>query len=135
MSQPNPEHILQTGFAFWPSKTLLSAIELGLFTELAQGALEFNALRGRLGLHERSARDFFDTLVALGFLQRTGDRYSNTPDTDLFLDRRKPSYLGGMLEMANHRLYPFWGSLTEALKTGQPQNEIKTRASSSSSPR
>jgi hypothetical protein len=31
-----------------------------------------------------------------------------------------------MLEMANERLYPFWGSLTEALQTGLPQNEIKT---------
>jgi precorrin-6B methylase 2 len=64
--------------------------------------------------------------VALGFLQRKGDVYSNSPDTDLFLDRKKPSYVGGILEMANHRLYPFWGHLTEALRTGKPQNEAKT---------
>ena len=125
MSQPNPEHILQTGLAFWASKTLLSAVEIGLFTELAQGAESFDALSGRLGLHARGARDFLDTLVALGFLQRDGDRYSNTAETDLFLDRRKPSYVGGILEMANARLYPFWGHLTEALRTGQPQNEVK----------
>jgi len=122
----NPERILQTGLAFWPSKTLLSAIELGVFTELAHGPQKLEALRARLGLHERSARDFLDTLVALGFLQRAGDEYSNTPETDLFLDRRKPSYIGGILEMANHRLYPFWGHLTEGLRTGQPQNEVKT---------
>jgi hypothetical protein len=121
-----PEKILQTGLAFWPSKTLLSAIEMGLFTELARGPEPFDAVVGRLGLHQRSARDFLDTLVALGFLQRTGDRYANTPETDLFLDRQKPSYVGGILEMANHRLYPFWGHLTEALRTGQPQNEVKT---------
>jgi hypothetical protein len=126
MSQLSPDKILQTGFAFWPSKTLLSAIEMGLFTELARGPEPFDALSGRLGLHPRSARDFLDTLVALGFLQRTGDQYANTPETDFFLDRRKPSYLGGMLEMANQRLYPFWGHLTEALRTGQPQNEIKS---------
>src|SRR4029079_9568478 len=65
-------------------------------------------------------------LVALGFLQRDGEQYANTPETDLFLDRGKPSYLGGMLEMANNRLYPFWGHLTEALRTGLPQNEIKS---------
>lgn len=124
--QPSPEHILQTGFAFWPSKTLLSAVEIGVFTELARGPERYEALAGRLGLHPRSARDFLDTLVALGFLRRTGDEYANTPDTDLFLDRRKPSYLGGMLEMANQRLYPFWGHLTEALRTGQPQNEVRT---------
>ena len=123
--RPNPEKILQTGLAFWASKTLLSAIELGLFTELARGPEYFDALRGRLGLHPRSARDFLDALVALGFLQRDGDQYANTPETDLFLDRKKPSYVGGILEMANHRLYPFWGHLTEALRTGAPQNEIK----------
>jgi len=125
MPPPTPERILQTGLAFWPSKTLLSAIEIGVFTELARGPEAFDALSGRLGLHPRSARDFLDTLVALGFLERHGDRYGNTPETDLFLDRHKPSYIGGMLEMANHRLYPFWGHLTEALRTGLPQNEVK----------
>jgi hypothetical protein len=124
-TQPNPEKILQTGLAFWPAKTLLSAIEIGVFTELAAGPEAFDALKGRLGLHDRSARDFLDTLAALGFLTRQGDRYGNTPETDLFLDRKKPSYVGGILEMANHRLYPFWGHLTEALRTGEPQNEVK----------
>jgi hypothetical protein len=123
---PSPDHILQVGFAFWSSKTLLSAVEMGVFTELADGPQEFGKLAGRLGLHERSARDFLDALVALGFLKRSGDTYSNTDETDLFLDKRKPSYLGGMLEMANARLYRFWGSLTEALRTGRLQNEAKT---------
>jgi hypothetical protein len=59
-------------------------------------------------------------------LQRTGGAYANTPATGLFLDRAKPSYIGGMLEMANARLYPFWGSLTEGLRTSRPQNEAKT---------
>jgi hypothetical protein len=127
MNQPLiPDRILQTGLAFWPSKTLLSAIEMGVFTELAHGAEPFDTLSGRLGLHPRAARDFLDTLVALGFLTRTGDHYGNTPETDLFLDRHKPSYVGGLLEMANHRLYSFWGHLTEALRTGQPQNEVKS---------
>ena len=121
-----PERILQTGLAFWASKSLLSAVEMGVFTELSRGAESFDALSGRLGLHARGARDFLDTLVALGFLTRSGDTYANTPETDLFLDRRKPSYVGGILEMANHRLYPFWGHLTEALRTGQPQNEAKS---------
>lgn len=125
MSPLSPEKILQTGLAFWPAKTLLSAIEMGVFTELAHGPQAFVTLSARLGLHPRSARDFLDTLVALGFLQREGDRYGNTPETELFLDRKKPSYVGGMLEMANHRLYPFWGHLTEALRTGQPQNEMR----------
>jgi SAM-dependent methyltransferase len=123
---PTPEQILQVGLGFWASKTLLSAIEMGLFTELARGPEPLDAVRERLGLHERSARDFLDALVALGFLERRGDGYANTPATDLFLDRHKPSYIGGLLEMANHRLYGFWGSLTEALRTGRLQNEAKT---------
>jgi hypothetical protein len=127
MSQPppTPDAILQTGLAFWPAKTLLSAIELGVFTELASGPETCEGLRTRLGLHPRSARDFFDTLVALGFLARDDGRYVNTTETDLFLDRKKPTYIGGILEMANARLYRFWGDLTDGLKTGLPQNEIK----------
>jgi hypothetical protein len=123
---PTPERILQTGLAFWPAKTLLSAIELGLFSELARGPLSLAALTAKLSLHSRGARDFLDTLVALGFLRRSDGLYSNTAETDLFLDRAKPSYVGGILEMANARLYTFWGNLTEGLKTGQPQNELKT---------
>src|SRR5215203_235198 len=101
---PSPEKILQTGLAFWPAKTLLSAIGMDVFTELARGRAAFEPLCERLGLHSRSARDFLDTLVALGFLDRDGDHYRNTADTDLFLDRMKPSYVGGILEMANKRL-------------------------------
>jgi hypothetical protein len=122
---PSPEAIMQLGLGFWGSKTLLSAIELGLFTELARGPLTADDVRERLGLHPRGVRDFLDALVALGMLRREDGRYANTPDTDLFLDRVKPSYVGGILEMAGLRLYPFWGSLTEALRTGAPQNEAK----------
>lgn len=125
-SEPTPDRILQTGLGFWPSKTLLSAIELGLFTELARGARSLGELQALLGLHDRGARDFFDTLVALGFLERKDGHYANTVETGLFLDRAKPSYIGGILEMANSRLYGFWGGLTEALETGLPQNEVKS---------
>jgi hypothetical protein len=120
-----PDPIMQLGLAFWGSKTLLSAVELGLFTTLAQGPLTREALRAELGLQQRGSTDFFDALVSLGMLERAGKEYANSPATDVFLDRNKPSYIGGMLEMANARLYPFWGSLTEALRTGHPQNEAK----------
>jgi SAM-dependent methyltransferase len=127
MAVRSPDKILQLGTAFWASKTLLSAIELGVFTTLAaRGPLDREALRATLGLHARSAGDFFDALVALGMLQRDGQgRYANTPDTGLYLDRANPSYVGGLLEMLNGRLYRFWGNLTEALQTGAPQNEIR----------
>ena len=123
-----PDAIMQLGVAFWGSKVLLSAVELKLFHKLSKaGPLGRDELRDSLGLHARSAHDFFDALVALGMLERDEHgQYSNTAATDLFLDPAKPSYMGGLLEMANSRLYQFWGSLTEALRTGQPQSEVKT---------
>src|ERR1051325_8397758 len=117
--------IMQLGTGFWGSKTLLSAIELGLFTELAKGPRDGDALRVYMGLHPRSSSDFLDALVALGMLDRKGGKYRNTPATNTFLDKNKPSYMGGLLEMCNARLFGFWGGLTEGLKTGQPQNEAK----------
>src|SRR5262249_13494110 len=122
---PSPEHILQVAMGFWASKTLLSAVELKLFTHLAHGPQDARQLTAALELHPRSALAFLESLVALNMLNRTDGIYSNTRDADLFLDQAKPSYVGGLLEMANSRLYPFWGSLTEALRTGEPQNEAK----------
>jgi hypothetical protein len=125
----SPDHILQIGFGFWASKTLLSAVELELFSLLAQGPQTGPELQSAIGLHPRGTYDFLDTLVALGLLQREGGgatgKYSNTPSTALFLVKRSPHYIGGILEMANSRLYRFWADLTPALKTGKPQNEIK----------
>ena len=125
----SPQRILQTGLGFWSSKVLLSAVELGVFTELGNGPRSKEELRQSLGLSERATADFLDALVALGFLDRQGDgeraRYLNTAESGHFLVRNSRAYIGGMLEMANARLYGFWGSLTEALRTGQPQNETK----------
>jgi hypothetical protein len=125
MDEPRLDHIMQVGLGFWASKTLLSAVEMELFTELAKHPEDLATLTGRLGLHPRSARDFLDALVALKFLDRRDGKYFNTSSTDLFLDKRKPSYVGGILEMANHRLYPFWNNLTVALRTGEAQNEAR----------
>jgi precorrin-6B methylase 2 len=126
----DPMHILQTGMGFFSSKTLLTAVNLELFTNLASRPLSGQQIKIELGLQERGLYDFLDALVALGFLQRTGYKdsavYSNSPDADLFLDKCKLSYVGGLLEMANNRLYPFWNFLEEGLKTGTPQNEIRT---------
>ncbi len=128
-AEVDPAHIMQIGAGFWASKTLLSAVELELFTHLGSGALTGAEIEERLALHPRGTYDFLDTLVALHLLDREGDgpeaRYANTPDTAAFLDKNSPTYIGGILEMLNARLFEFWGGLTEALRTGKPQNEIK----------
>ena len=128
-SQVNPGKIMEVGMGFWASKTLLTGVNMQLFTFLANGEKSAAEIRSKLKLHERSVYDFLDTLVALGFLQRRGIKetavYSNSDDTNLFLDKNKPSYIGGMLEMSNNRLYNFWNNLEDGLRTGLPQNEVK----------
>jgi hypothetical protein len=124
-----PDHIMQVGMGFWASKVLLSAVELGVFTHLGNGPKTGRELERDMALHPRGTSDFLDALVALGFLSCDGDGatrlYRNTAETATFLDRKSPRYIGGILEMANARLYRFWADLTPALKTGQAQNETR----------
>ncbi|MEO8588980.1 MAG: methyltransferase [Flavobacteriales bacterium] len=132
-AHPTPEMIMKIGMGFWASKTLLTAVRFELFTHLAsQGGMSAEQVKQALGLKctDRHAYDFLDTLTHFGFLERKGlladAVYSNGPDAAFFLDKKKPSYLGGILEMADDRLYDFWGDLSTALRTGQQQNEAKT---------
>ena len=128
-AMPNPGHIMQTATAFWVSKVLLTAVEFDLFTVLGDQALTADQVGEKLGIAPRGRYDFLDALVAGGFLYRNGDgaegRYQNTPDTGTFLNKNSPAYIGGMPEMLNARLFGFWNDLGDALRTGQPQNEIK----------
>jgi hypothetical protein len=120
-----PDRILELGYAFRKAKVLLSAIELELFTTLADGPLDCDALQDRVGIDRRGARDFFDALVALGLLERDdAGRYSNTTEAQCYLDARKPSYIGGDLAHLNERMYQSWSGLTAALRTGKPQNGL-----------
>lgn len=125
----DPSHIMQTATAFWASKVLLTAVEFDLFTTLGDEKKTAPQLGKTLGLHPRGTYDFFDALVALKFLDRDGDgpegKYKNTPQTAAFLSKKSPTYIGGMPEMLNARLFGFWNHLSTALKTGQPQNEVK----------
>ncbi|MGH9869081.1 MAG: methyltransferase [Candidatus Polarisedimenticolia bacterium] len=128
-SSHDPSAILQTAFAFWSSKVLLTAVEMDVFTRLGRERLTGEELGAQLGMHPRGISDFFDALVAMRFLEREGvgpgARYRNTPEGAVFLDRKSPRYIGGILEMLNVRLFRFWHDLPEALRTGKPQNEIK----------
>jgi hypothetical protein len=124
-----PDHIFDIGYAFWKSKTLLSAVELSLFTALGDGPLDRDTLMRRVGIHHRGGRDFLDALVALELLDRDeGGRYANAPDCALYLDARKATYVGGQLERLNSRLYESWGHLTEALRTGRGGSNSRAAA-------
>jgi len=126
----DPSNIFQIGMGFWASKVLLTAVKLELFTYLAEKPLSGKQVKHRLCLHGRGMYDFLDTLVALGFLERSGIKdtaiYANSADANQFLDKNKLSYIGGILEMADSRLYPYWNFLEDGLTKGTPQNEIRT---------
>jgi len=127
--QLDPGPILQTAFAFWSSKVLLTAVEFEVFTKLGNRRLTGAQMGAEVGLHRRAISDFFDALVAMKFLDREGDgpdaKYFNTPSASLYLDSSSPRYIGGILIMLNDRLFKFWHDLPTALRTGSPQNETK----------
>jgi hypothetical protein len=117
--------LLSLGLDFWKAKALLCAVELGIFAQLSDRTLSADELVRDLGLHGRGATDLFDVLVALGILTRAEGRYSNSSAAEAYLVPDKPNYIGGALELANSRLYPVWGKLTEGLRSGLPQNEAQ----------
>lgn len=128
-NEPSPKQIMQVGTGFWPSKVLLAAIDLELFTVLADDELRASELERTLDLHPRATRDFLDALVSLGFLEREGGgddpRYRNTQETGAFLNKDDPRYIGGALDIFNHQIYDTWGGLEASLKTGEPQSVIE----------
>ncbi len=132
MSELRPDRIMAIGGGYSAAKVLLSAVGLRLFTELGDSALKASEIADRLGLVPRPARDFLDALVSLDLLSRDGDGldavYTNTEETAYFLDEASPAYQGGLLNIWEQRNYRFWADLTEALKTGRPQSEIKQSA-------
>ena len=127
----DPSKIMQIGMGFWASTAMLGAVRFEVFTLLAAGSKTGKQIKEQLGLKttDRHIYDWLDVLTSFGFLERQGVEdnavYSNAADTDAFLDKKKSSYIGGILEMANNRLYQFWGNLEEGLLTGKPQNESK----------
>jgi 2-polyprenyl-3-methyl-5-hydroxy-6-metoxy-1,4-benzoquinol methylase len=133
MAAPSPYRILEIGLAFFASKTFLSAVGMQLFTVLGDKAMTGAELQKALGLHDRANPDFFDALLAMGFLEREGDgptaRYRNTPDTAYFLIRGSEAYMGGIFEYSDQRLYKAWGDLSEGLRTGKATNEVKLSTS------
>ena len=108
-----PDHIMQIGMGFWASKVLMSAVELGVFTYLANTSKTAHEIESALDLHPRGTFDLLDTLVALGLLARDGSgaagRYSNTAGTAAFLDRKSPRYIGACSK------WPMRGSIGSGL--------------------
>ena len=129
MSAPTPDHIMRTAIGYGVSRILLSAVGIGLFTRLAEKPMTLDDVMNEFGFVRRPAMDYLDLLVSVDLLAREGDGenalYRNTDETALYLDRNKPGYLGGILELWDNRNYDFWSTITEACRTARPQNETK----------
>ncbi|MGC5021017.1 methyltransferase [Micromonospora sp. DT47] len=117
-----PAGIIRLANSFCDAKALLTAVDLGLFTTLRSGPATEDEIREKLGLHGRGLSDWLDLLVELSLLEHSDGRYRNAAGADQFLVSGERSYIGGFLERSNRNLYPAWGRLTDALRTGQPQS-------------
>jgi 8-O-methyltransferase len=118
---PAVRPLLELSTAFWGAKTLLTAVELKLFTALADGPAGTAQICARLGLNGRAVEEFLDALATQGMLERTAEGYANSPAADAYLVEGRPNYLGGWMRMTSRRLYEAWSKLADGLKTGEPQ--------------
>ncbi|MDQ1041655.1 hypothetical protein QFZ75_008157 [Streptomyces sp. V3I8] len=116
--------ILRLGNAFCDARAVQTAVELDLFTTLHDfpGGAQAQDVRRVLKLHGRGLTDFLDLLAALGLLVREDGRYRNAPGAERHLVRGAKEYVGGFVFRSSRNLYPAWGRLEEALRTGKQQS-------------
>ena len=119
MNDASPDLIFQTTMGFMMSKHLFAAIELGLFEKLADRPRTLDELGRDLSIPPRTARITADAMVALGFLEKHGDRYQNSPVSQTFLSGKTPADLRPFARLFNHISYPQWQHLEEALRTNR----------------
>jgi len=119
MSNVTPDSIFQVASGFMASKHLYVANEVGLFEHLAEGPITLDELSERTGVPRRTIRILADAMVALGFVDRQGDRYQNGPVAATFLSGRTPADLRPFLRFWNRISYPSWMHLEESIRTGQ----------------
>ncbi len=113
----------QTATAYQRSAALKTAIDVGLFTAIGEGANATPDVAKRCGAPERGIRILCDYLTVLGFLTKSAGKYSLTPDSALFLDRRSPAYVGIAVDFLNsEQMTDAFNNLTTTVRTGAPAN-------------
>lgn len=116
-----PAKVYELSTAFWQTKLIMTASELGVFARLADGPATRAELGEGLGLKPPALHDFLDALVALGLLERRdGGRYANTAESDFYLVPGKRYYMGHYLTFVDNFMRPTWDGLAEMLRTGKP---------------
>ena len=116
---PSPQLFFQTANAYQRSHALKAAIELDLFTAVAEGKDTVQTLAQRCEVAERGVRILADYLTIQGFLIKEGNRYTLTPDSAVFLDRKFPAYMGSVLGFLHApKFTEAFQNLTDAVRKG-----------------
>jgi len=117
--QPTPQLFFQTINAYQRTEALKSAIELEVFTAIGEGNSTASDIAKRCSTSERGMRILCDYLCVIGFVAKQDQRYSLTPDTAMFLDKRSPAYLGGATEfLCSPMLTDGSKNMAEAVRRG-----------------
>ena len=122
IQQPTPERFFETARGFQRSAALKSAIELGVFTKIAEGANTSASLAQKIGAPERGVRILCDYLTVIGFLTKHDGKYRLSPDSDLFLNEKSPAYIGCSIEfLCGPAEFNAMQNLTATIRQGKPQ--------------
>ena len=119
-----PDAIFQIATGFMAAKLLFVASEVGLFAALADGAPRLDELESRTGIARSRLRVLADAMVALGVVERHGDRYQNGTVAAAFLSGRTPADLRALLRFWDRLSYPTWIKFEDAVRTGRGQSTL-----------
>jgi predicted transcriptional regulator len=128
-STPSPDPIFQMATGFWVSKTLMTAVELEVFSKLSGKSVNIDELQNILRIENRAAEVFVTALVSLGLIEKKSTDtpngrktlYSNSQLADIYLDKDKPStYMGDFISMVDKQSYRRWDKLPQSVKTNKP---------------
>jgi SAM-dependent methyltransferase len=108
------------GLGFMAARTLHVALEFDLFTQLSQAPHTLTQVAESVGLAERAAARLLRACAALGLLHAEAGTYANTPVSDKYLVRGRPTYMGSYVQLFDHVAYHRWGQMGHALRHDRP---------------
>lgn len=117
--QPSPQLFFQTITAHQSTEVLKTALELEVFTAIAEGNTTAAEIAKRCQASEKGIRVVCDYLTIMGMITKENNRYALTLDSSVFLDKRSPAYLGGATEfLCSPMLTDAMRNMTEAVRKG-----------------
>lgn len=122
----SPQRIVDLFFGYTPTLVLSAAVQLDLFSVLAAGSMAAPDVAKAVGVSARGAAMLLDALVSLELLDKQGNRYGLTAESQAYLVKGSEGYLGGFFEVLQEGLKD-WSRLAEAVRTGKPARSIENQ--------